>query len=1065
MAVVIIGFHFSCGQDYPSELLHAYKKLPEEVDYNYHVKPILSDKCYQCHGPDENSRKAGLRLDTEEGAFGLLKEGGRAFIAGKPGKSVAIQRILSQDASYHMPPPESNLEMTPEDQATILKWVEQGAEWKKHWSFIPLEKPAIPTGLPEKWKNINEIDYFILKKIQLEGLMPSPQADKERLLRRVTMDLTGLPPTLKEINEFLLDSSLVAYERVVDRLLESDAHAERLAMEWLDVSRYADSHGMHADGYRMMWPWRDWVIKAYKENMPYNQFVTMQLAGDLLPNSTQDQILATAFNRNHPMTDEGGVIDEEFRLKYVADRTITTATAFLGMTMECASCHDHKFDPISQKEFYQMSAFFNNVKELGMTGADGNYGPMLLLTDTESEKKIDEIKHYIDQKENQLTQLKEQLHHSVSLKLPEIGTIQGLIGHYPLEYFKSSWEKENYLLDGNPRCMTKVAPQLVPGKVGNALKFSGEYDELYLNDIGLFEAYDEFSAGVWVNTSKKEENKTQTILGNSGQKNNFWRGWDFYLDSDNRLNVRLIHSLPHNYLHVTSLDSVSLNEWTFVMFTYDGSLKAEGVNIFVNGKMVQTVSKFDRLYKTIYPIKLATHIPEKRALRVGKSYRLHTGEFGIFKGLMDEIRIYERKLSSLEVKIIHKASESNKYQLTYNPEEAKEYFSTKNSLLKSKEMDLRNLRKSFIESIGPIDEVMVMEEMTPPRETFVLERGEYNSPGESVRPGTPEAILPFPHDLPANRLGLAKWIFDPRNPLTARVTVNRYWQMIFGKGLVRTTNDFGNQGDLPTHPELLNWLAVDFMESGWNLRALLKKMVMSATYRQTSKSTQQHLEADPNNLLLSRSPSYRWPAEIIRDNALAASGLLEKAIGGHSVKPYQPEGLWRELSNYSRKLLTYKQDSGQSLYRRSMYTFIRRSSPPPFMTIFDAPNRDICTVSRERTNTPLQALVLMNDPQFVEAAKALAERISNEAMEDLDKQIVYAFRLSTGRSPNEKEIEVLRSLYFQEEKRFKKYPEEAKQLLSVGEYELQGDINKTRLAALTMVANTIFNHDETYMKR
>lgn len=1066
LLVVCLGVALlSCDQKVPEEISEDYQKLPEKIDFNYHVKPILSDKCYHCHGPDQNSRKANLRLDTEEGAFASLREGGHAFVAGSLSKSIALQRILSADSGFRMPPPGSNLSLSKQEMATLIKWVEQGAEFKKHWSFIPPEKADVPDDLPSGWKAVNEIDHFIQERLQSQGLQPAPEADKERLLRRVTMDLTGLPPSLEEMDAFLKDDSDVAYEKVVDRLLATDAHAERLAMEWLDVARYADSHGMHADGYRLMWPWRDWVIRAFRKNMPYNEFVTWQLAGDLMPNPTRDQILATAFNRNHPMTDEGGVIDEEFRLKYVEDRTSTAGTAFLGLTLECASCHDHKFDPVSQKEFYQMSAFFNNVKELGMTGADGNYGPNLLLTDSATEVKIAEIRNYIQQKETRLAEQKAKLRESARMVVNTSLVKGSKTGdrHYPLESFRAL-DTSAYCLDVNRLTKTKVAPVLMKGKVGNAMKFTGEYDELQLLEAGLFESYDPFSGGAWINTTKKEPGKTQTIFGNTGQKNNFWRGWDFFLDQENRVNVRLVSSLPHNYFHVASTDTVTRNEWTHVFFTYDGSSRAAGVRIYINGRAVKATTQFDRLYKTIYPVRLGTFVPEKRPLAVGKSYRLHTGEFGIFKGLMDEIRLYERELSPYEIKDLYRRESGSLVEVDYSDEELKEYLAARDPRIVELSGELRELRKQLVETMNPVDEVMVMEEMPQPRKTFVLERGLYDSPGEEVQPGTPEYILPYPKDLPPNRLGFAQWIFDPKNPLTARVTVNRYWQMIFGRGLVKTSNDFGNQGSLPSHPELLDWLAVDFMESGWDVRGLLKKMVMSATYRQSSVASPEVIEIDPENILLARSPSYRWPAEMIRDNALAASGLLVREVGGRSVKPYQPE-LWRELSNYSRMLLYYKPDTGKDLYRRSMYTFIRRTSPPPFMTIFDAPNRDVCTVSRERTNTPLQALVLLNDPQFVEASKAFAERILTSGEKDLYDQITHAFRLATGRKPVSREVEILGKLFTSEKDRFAKDPKETEGLLSIGEYQVSGKLPRADVAAMTIVANTILNHDEAYMKR
>ncbi|MDN5213517.1 DUF1553 domain-containing protein [Fulvivirgaceae bacterium BMA12] len=1061
--VFILG---SCHQELPEEVQTAYEELPEKIDFNFHVKPILSDRCYACHGPDQNSRKASLRLDTEEGAFEALESGGRAFVAGNFKKSMAIQRMLSHDPEFIMPPPESNLHMTAEEVAIIAKWVKQGAEWKGHWSFIPPESVEIPDPVNPDWQADNAIDHFVLQELSRQGLTPSPRAGKERLLRRVTMDLTGLPPTIEEIDNFLEDSSPNAYEKVVDRLLGSESYGERMAMEWMDLARYADSHGMHADGWRLMWPWRDWVIKSFNENMPYDKFVTWQLAGDLLPNATKEQILATAFHRNHPMTAEGGVIDEEFRMEYVADRTNTTATAFLGLTMSCAKCHDHKFDPISQEDYFQMFSFFNNIKELGMTGDDGNYGPMLLLTDEETDALLEDLDEKIQNKEKALDFSQEDINsirdfvgnNSHAQKDPA-----GLIGYYPFDKVRKGKNKNGHevlIIDENRKSTSPGNPVITDGKIGKALMFEGDYNPVQLSDMGIFEMTDPFSAAAWINASKTEKGKTQVILGNTGSKNNFWRGWDFFLDSLDQLSARLIHSLPHNYIQVTSNESIPANTWTHVSVTYDGSGRAEGLQLFINGSLAAVTVDYDRLYKSVIPVTSSSHQPDNRALQVGKSYRAFSGENGIYKGKIDEIKIFDRKLSHFEVgKVagLESPPADSKALAVHLLEQDKKH--------RQQLADLKKLRQEKLAIMDTISEVMVMEEMPESRTTHVLERGQYDAPGKQVNPGTPQHVLAFPDSLPANRLGLAQWLFSEANPLTSRVTVNRYWQMFFGQGLVKSLYDFGNQGDLPTHPELLDWLSISFMENGWNLKSLCKLIVMSSTYQQSSVVRPELKEKDPYNALLARGSSYRWPAEMIRDNALAASGLLSKKVGGQSVKPYQPEGLWIELGNFSHILLHYKPDSGEKLYRRSMYTFIRRTSPPPFMITFDAPNRDICILQRERTNTPLQALVLLNDPQFVESSRVLAERMQLEGGDNLDTQITYAFRLTTGRKPKTDELTLLKSLYEKERQRFTEDPEQANQLLAVGEKKKDKTLDVVKTAALAMLVNTIQNHDETYMKR
>jgi hypothetical protein len=1061
----------SCSIDIPEQIALAYDDLPEEVDFNFHVRPILSDRCYSCHGPDEEARKAELRLDIE-------KEAKRVIKAGNINGSALVHRILSTDPEEAMPPAESNLMLTDKEKAILMKWIKQGATWKAHWSFTPPVASEPPVLQSEEWPVKNEIDRFVFKKHELTGLSPNSLAGKERLLRRVSLDLTGLPPTIQEIDAFLADQSADAFEKVVDRLLNSQASAERLAMDWMDLSRYADSHGMHADGWRMMWPWRDWVIKAFDQNMPYDQFVTWQLAGDLLPNASRDQKLATAFNRNHPMTAEGGVIDEEFRLNYVFDRTETVGTAFLGLTMNCSRCHDHKFDPISQKDYYQLTAFFNNIKELGMTGDDGNYGPMLPLMDGETEQILKQLESQITTTNQAMDSASEQLLKRSDLKI-DYNNLKpaGRIGYYPLETIRNRTKSDlkdpgkqkgtikGQVVDNNRDAYTPGVPELVPAKVGNGLKFKGAYDELYIDNIPNYEWTQEFSGGMWINSTKKEPDKTQTLMGTAGQKNNFWRGWDFYLDQSNRLNIRLIHSLPHNYLHAVTKDSIALNNWTHVFFTYNGSGKANGLKLYINGAQAATEIAYDQLYKTIKTINYGAHKPERRAIRVAKSYRAFTGEDGVFKGIIDEIELYESSLTSLEVMAIYQRNPDQelaepelaaieRYHWVYNQPEMQQYRKV-----------LKDLRNRWLETMNSVKEVMIMEEMPIPRTSYAYRRGAYDNPMYQVTAGTPETLGAFPEELPANRLGLAHWLFREDNPLTARVTVNRYWQMIFGNGLVRTPQDFGVQGALPSHPQLLDWLAVYFRDQNWDVKALLKLMVMSHTYQQSAKVDQQKWEIDPENVLLARGASYRLPAEMIRDNALAASGLLVDQVGGESVRPYQPEGLWIDKGNFSIKLLRYKVTPGDSLYRRSLYTFIKRTSPHPAMTAFDAPNRDVCTVKRENTNTPLQALVLMNDPQFVECARVLAARLQQEAGNALEDQIALGFRLVTGRKPKKEELEVFKDLYHIQFARFQKDSKAAEELLSVGEYPVDKNLPRSKTAALAVVASTMINHDEAYMKR
>ncbi len=1064
------------GTDKPEAIVEAEKKLleggiPQKVDFNYHIKPILSDRCFACHGPDENKIEGGLRLDIEEKALAELESGSHAIVPGKLGKSALYHRIISEDAEEMMPPPESNLKLTDHEKALLIRWIEQGAEYKPHWSFIPPKKPEIPEVKNTARIN-NPIDNFVLAKLEPSELQPSPPADKERLLRRVTFDLTGLPPTLEEIDAFLADNTPNAYEKAVDRLLDTPAYAERMALDWMDLSRYADSHGYHADGYRLMWPWRDWVIQAFKENMPYDQFVTWQIAGDMLPEPTREQKLATAFHRNHPMTAEGGIVDEEYRLKYVFDRANTTATAFLGLTLECAQCHDHKYDPISQKEYYQFTAFFNNIKEVGMTGDDGNAGPTLLLTSEETEEKVRYIREKIADHQQKLQQRKDEVSsEDFDKKLTpqdiNYSLSGGLAAHYPLDGIQG--EKSLNLARRNNPAKVSGDPAVIEGKAGNAFSFVNEYDILSL-DAGFYERTDAFSFSVWVKPEKKDA--YAVILGNAGHKNTYWRGYEMYLDSLNRVSVRLTNALPHNYLHVTTKEAIPPEKWSHVTFTYDGSSKAAGLQVYLDGQPAKLNVNFDHLYKSILPVD-AAYKPKEQPLRVAKSYRSFGGDNGVFQGSLDDIRIYKRVLTAIEVNELYEKN-TFKTLIALPSGERNEiqkailldfFLHRKDPTYQQLLQQLHAYRDEEHALLDTVSEVMVMKEMDTPRPTYLLDRGAYDAPKSQVHPNTPESVLTFSEGLPKNRLGLAQWLVSEENPLTARVTVNRYWQMCFGKGIVKTTQDFGNQGELPTHPELLDWLAVEFMDSGWDVKALMKLIVMSATYRQSSVATEELLKADPDNVWLARGPNHRLPAEMIRNNALAASGLLVKKVGGPSVKPYQPEGLWIEKGTFSHFLLRYEPDEGDDLYRRSLYTFWKRTSPPPSMIAFDAPERDICIVRRQTTSTPMQALVLLNDPQFVEASRILAERMMLQGGETLQEKMNFGFRLLTARTLQAEETEVFINLFQEEYKQYQQDKESALALLKVGDYPRNQQLDVAETAAFSVVASMMMNHDEAYTKR
>ena len=1079
----IVTLASSCSIDVPKQVMVEFDQIDRVVDFNYDVQPILSDRCYHCHGPDENTRRAGLRLDDEKIAFSKLSSGSKALVSGSLFKSEVAHRILSEDPEEIMPTPESKLSLTNKEKAIILKWIDQGAQFKDHWAFITPEENKV--NATESEKASNPIDVFIYDKLNENGLTFSEPANKERLIRRVYFDLTGLPPSLEDVENFKADTSPMAYENIVDKLLTSNENAERLTMDWLDLSRYADSHGLHADGLRTMWPWRDWVINAFKNNMPYDEFVTKQLAGDLFPNPSRQDVIPTAFNRNTPMTAEGGVIDEEWRLNYVFDRAETFGTAFLGLTVMCAKCHDHKFDPISQRDYYELAAFFNQTKELGMTGDDGDFGPLLLLPVPDKEKTLDEIQEQIALKKKQLKlnqnelfevySYVDHLNNKNNLKSIERSVIQNV----SFENFKTLKKKSpdisyivqgdfgnqtSYIIDNNPSITSNEIPKISDGVVGTSFTFGNENDVLYLESVPNFEWTDSFSGALWLKTQKRKEDFSQTIFGTTGGKNNYWRGWDMFLDDNNYINFRLISSLPGNAIHVKSPDSIKINKWDHLAFTYDGSGEASGVKLFLNGNQINQIVKTDNLYKSIKPVSSSGIRNERRSVKIGESYDGSSGDNRIFKGKMDELFIFNKSLSSFEIKTLY-----NKYEIDEKPisnELKREHLVQENIEQKKIKKDISKLKNKWLNEVSDVIEIMVMEDMKDPRKSFLYDRGLYTNKSYEVIANTPSALPEFSKDLPRNRLGLAKWLFENKNPLTSRVTANRYWQMIFGKGIVSTPGDFGLQGMLPSHPELLDFLADFLVSENWDVKKLLKLMVTSSTYKQSSSPNQKYVEIDPNNIYLWRSNSYRLSAEMIRDNALAASGLLIKKIGGESVRPYQPDGLWREKSNFSIKLLDYKiSDTDEDLYRRSLYTFLRRTSPPPSMSVFDAPSREVCTVKREITNTPLQALVLLNDPQFFEASRVLAERIQIEKSESIEKSIEYGFQLCTSRMPSSDELQILKEFYDNQYKKFKRNPKLADQVFKNGRKTRNRSLDKYKTAALTLVTNTMLNHDEAYLKR
>ncbi|MEM1092966.1 MAG: DUF1553 domain-containing protein [Bacteroidota bacterium] len=1046
------------------------------------MKPILSDRCFACHGPDAAAQSAGLALHTPERAYAALQQGsGHAIVPGKLGKSEAWARLISTDPDVVMPPPESNLTMTDREIALIGRWIEQGAEYKEHWSTISPESAALPAVADADWPS-NDIDYFVLAELEQRAWAPSAEASKETLIRRVTFDLTGLPPTVDEIDAFLADDSPEAYERVVDRLLASDAHAERMATEWLDVARYADTHGYQDDGLRTMWPWRDWVIDAFKQNMPYNDFVTWQLAGDMLPNATKEQILASGFNRNHMQSQEGGIVLEEYRLQYVADRTHTFGKAFLGLTMECAQCHDHKYDPISQKEYYELFAFFNNAYELGNIPYTGEASPAMVLTDDEVDAQIVAIKEQVGQLGDALDVNAPRYDAPFEAWLDEasaaIDLDHGLVGDYPLDTLAIA-KDDLYRFENNAGDrgsgyywgdIDKLAT-VRAGVDGRALQLNGDG---WL-DMGegktryAFDRENPFTVSFWFKTLVP--GIEAPLMTKSAGLFNGRRGYRLDLREDGTFEASLNHVQPANALVLTTTDTIRTGQWQHVAFTYDGSSAPEGLVVYLDGQPMKTVVQADGLTQSIRKALAGdgtlNNWGDEGNLRLGFG---GNNEPTIDSTLFDALKIYERRLSQLEVSALHTAPDTLSTLLalaTYTEAQRaalrQHYVTVVDTDYRAALAEATDLRGEENTILTELPSVMVMKELPEPRDTYILDRGAYDAPTERVEPGTPSSFGgTFPEDLPPNRLGLAEWLFQPDHPITSRVAVNRYWQLIFGRGIVGTSDDFGNQGSLPTHPELLDHLAVAFSQD-WDVRALIKRMVLSSTYRQTSYAEPEQLERDPENEWLARGPSFRLTAEMIRDNALATSGLLVPEVGGPSVKPYQPAGLWKEQA--TRNATEYVQDTGEKLYRRSMYTIWKRSTPPPSMMNFDASERNFCVTQRQRTSTPLQALVLMNDPQYVEAARMLAERMLREGGDAVDDQLTFGFRKLTSRFPTTSELDELRALYTAEADYFGTNQAEALDLLAVGEFPRDSALPANQIAALTVVASTVMNFDEAVVRR
>ncbi|HBJ86352.1 MAG TPA: hypothetical protein DDZ88_21345, partial [Verrucomicrobiales bacterium] len=941
-----------------------------------------------------------------------------------------------------MPPPEAKQALTSAEKDILQRWIAEGAEYEAHWSLIP---PKLSSS------SQNSIDDFIRARLQQEGLTPAPAASPETLLRRVSLDLTGLPPSLAEIDA-LKHSSHQSYEHAVDRLLASKHFGERMAVEWLDAARYADTNGYFGDKTRSLWPWRDWVIDAYNRNLRFDQFTIEQLAGDLLPNATIAQRIATGFNRNHMANNESGIIDEEYRVEYVADRLETTGTTWLGLTIGCARCHDHKYDPITQREFYQLFAFFNNLPEQGLIKAD-NPPPLLSVPSLEQEQALKKATAESRAAAAVFAPLKQALEPKIivweqnapnTLPMPP----RERVLHEPFN---------GALAPG----MISRGTTLVfePGLRGQAVKFDAtQHVETEVPD---FDPDLPWSIGLWVKADGSLSCPL-SVIEPEGNRRGIELIWQ-----KGRVQVNLVHRWGVSAIEISTVESLSAKNWHQIVISYDGERQARGLRVFLDGRAATLEVRRDTLDGT-----LANHEP----LRLGRR------DSGLgFYGLIDEARVIQHALDEQTVQDwfwgerLRGIVETPASKRSANDAETLlDYFQERfaDSVTRRARERVKQTAKAEKTLRESIPTTLVMQELDKPRTTNVLTRGQYDHPADAVQPGVPAALSAWPANAPKNRLGFAKWLVSPDNPLTARVAVNRLWQQCFGEGLVLTVNDFGSQGEAPTHPELLDWLALRFMQSGWDVKALLKLIVMSDTYRQSPRSgdlqsptavaNRRSLFSDPANRWLARGPSFRLSAEMVRDQALAVSGLLVPKIGGPSVRPYQPPGLWEAVSYNGEE--TYTADSGEGLWRRSLYSFWKRQSPPPALLTFDSPTREKCTVRRARTNTPLQALVLLNDETYVEAARALSAWTLTQNGAD-ESRLALAFRRVTSRMPATDEIQTLTTLLRSQRTRFATQRDEAVKLIAIGASKQGRELDPVELAAWTVTLHTLFNLDETITRR
>ncbi|HEY1599033.1 MAG TPA: DUF1553 domain-containing protein [Pirellulales bacterium] len=1037
-------------------LLTATAQAGEAIGYNHDIRPILAENCFACHGPDSASRKADLRLDRREAAI----ESG-AFQPGKPEESELVKRINSTDPDTVMPPAAAHKTLSPEQKKMLTDWIAAGAEYQPHWSFIAPVRPAVPEVQDKAWPR-SPIDNFILARLESLGLKPAPEADRRTLARRASLDLVGLPPEPADVEAFVNDPSPEAYEHYVDRLLAMPQWGEHRGRYWLDAARYADTHGIHFDNYREGWAYRDWVINALNRNLPFDQFTIEQLAGDLLQGRTLDQLVASGFNRCNMTTNEGGVIPEEYLVLYTRDRTETVSQVWLGMTTGCAVCHDHKFDPFSQREFYEMAAFFNNTTQGAMDGNIKDTPPVVVVPTMEDCHAWEQLPGQLATAQQQIDSRRAAARGEFDVWLAQAApaTIEAKLVSAGLAFYAPLGESAGNVLavsvGGQPRPVTLGAePAWDTGVTASKAFKSRPETVMEVAGVGDFEKDQAFTCSAWVKVPR--EKLSGAMVARMDEASGY-RGWDMWLDNG-RPATHIVHSWPDDAVKVVGKKPMTVDKWQYVTVAYDGSGKAEGVKLYVDGA-VQDVevaaNSLKNSIRTTVPLKLAQRNTSSRVDDLS----------------LQDLRLYSRSLEPAEVAQLASATRAAylvaKPAEGRSPSEVEELYGWWLAAVDPSYQQLtarkRELDSSEAAIKGRATIAHVAQEKTDTPVAYILYRGDYDKRRDEVKADTPDILPPFPAEVPRNRLGYAQWLLRPEHPLTARVTTNRFWQEVFGTGLVKTSGEFGVAGELPSHPELLDWMAVDFRENGWDMKRFFRQLVLSATYRQSAATTTEKQEKDPQNRLLAHGPRFRMDGEMVRDYGLAASGLLTRKLGGPSVRPYQPEGVWEAVAMIGSNTRDYKRDSGDNLYRRSMYTFWKRAAPPASMEIFNAPNREQCTVRRERTNTPLQALATLNDPQMVEAARRLAERTLREGGDNDPSRIDFLARRLLARPFTAEEQPLVEKSVASLVAFYREHADDARQVVTFGESQPDAALDAGTLAGWTMLANELLNLDEVLNK-